>query len=222
MARMLQDRESTDRHLNTTKRHMRLCKQASGAAEFAEAIKNVYDALIAKQGITKEKDEERENTYDDILFFDADLDNGVRTLFEKCRQYDRDNPADRVLPKIFPEGKFTPVTTVSLKKEPDAVEQLAVRLESLGESHALYGIVAQLREKVEASRSAISRYHTAIRDQKIAEAEEEIAQSELRQQYEFNYLDARRKLGRVMADRLFPRTSTRQIAETEPAESTES
>ena len=201
---------------------MRLCKQAPGAAEFADAIKPAFDALIAKQGITKEKAEERENAYDDILFFDTDQDNTVRTLFEKCNQYDRDNPEDRALPKIFPEGKFTLFTRVSVTKQPDTVEEIAVRLESLGESHALYSAVAQLREKIEASRSAITGYHTAIRDQKIAEAEEEIAQSELRQQYEFNYLDARRKLGRTMAERLFPRTSARQTAEIESTDGAES
>ncbi len=44
-----------------------------------------------------------------------------------------------------------------------------------------------------------------IKQVKTCEAEEDIAQAALRRQYENNYLDARKQLGKIRAERLFPK-----------------
>jgi len=207
MAKMLNDRDSTDRHLDLIRRHMRLCKQIKGAGPMAAAIEPVYQVLRQKQIATTAQFNARQDALDDFILRDLELDDAVRTAFEKCKQFDRDNPAAPVLLKMFPDGKYSEITRIERAKEPDAIEQLAVRFESLGTNHALYGIAADLRAKVAASRTGLTTYQTAIRNHKLAEADEEITQANLRQQYEVNYLEIRKFLGRGATDRLFPRQS---------------
>jgi hypothetical protein len=213
MARMLRDNESTGKHLNAGRRHTRLCKKLKGAEKYALNMETVFSQLIVKKKATDEKTDAREDFYDDMILYDTDLDNSIRTSFEKCKQFDRENPGQAVLNKIFPEGKFTVITNIERTKEPDAAEQLAVRFESLGSDHPLYETAAVLREKISASREAINAYYESIREHKLAQAEEEIAQAAFRRQYEANYLDARKEFGKVLAERLFPRITGRSAAE---------
>ncbi len=207
MAKMLSDRESTDRHLDSTRRHIRLCKQVKGAEQLAANIEPAYRDLLQKQAATRAKLEAREDAHDDAILRDADLDDAVRTTFERVKQFDRENPGAQVLLKIFPQGRFSDITRAERAKEPDVVEEVATRLASLGEKHPLNAIAVDLRAKVETARASNAAFLEAIRNQKLAEAEEEIAQANLRRQYEFNYLDARKTLGRAMAERLFPHFS---------------
>ncbi len=94
---------------------------------------------------------------------------------------------------------------MNLQEEPDTVERLAMRTEALGKEHALYPLAAELRKQVAASRKAIKAYEDVIKQLKSCEADEEIAQATLRRQYENNYLDARKQLGKIRAERLFPK-----------------
>lgn len=88
-----------------------------------------------------------------------------------------------------------------------------MRIESLGEQHPLKAVAADLRAKVSVSRAANVTYLEAIRSQKVAEADEEVAQDNLRRHYEINYLEARKTLGRVIAERLFPSFSPAEASE---------
>lgn len=213
MARILYENESSARHLNYTRRHIRLCKQTKGAEKFAAFIQALYDELIVRQKAAGEKDQERENSYDDLILSDTVLDDSVRTAFEKCKQYDRDNPGKAILLKMFPDGKFTPIINTERTVEPDVVEQLALRFESLGAEHPLIGMAADLRARIQQTRQAIGVYNETIRQQKLAEAEEEIARGALRRKYEANMLDARKEFGKTLADRLFPQIT--RVAEEE-------
>ena len=93
---------------------------------------------------------------------------------------------------------------------------IAVRLESLGKEHTLFLLAEELHNSLENSEQAIKGVGNAIREKKLAEAEVEIAKENLILRYEINYLDARKKYGRRMADTLFPRTySQKAIADIE-------
>jgi hypothetical protein len=221
MARMLRETQSTHLHLNASRRHGRLCGKVKGAQKFEDAIKPSRDALVQKQNQTGLKTEEKEDGYDDLMLADAELDDAIRTAFEKCMQFNRDNPGQSLLLKIFPDQKYTDVTMASWTKEPDLAEQVAVRFDNLGPTHPLTPVGADLRTKIASSRAAIAAYYEAIRRQKVAEAEEEIAQAELRRQYEANYLDARKEFGREIADKLFPKVSLNGAQEEIPAGTTE-
>ena len=109
------------------------------------------------------------------------------------------------MPRVFPDGKFGHIVNMNLQDEPDTVERLALRIENLGKEHPLYPLAAELRNQVAASRKAIKAYEDVIKQLKNCEADEEIAQATLRRQYENNYLDARKQLGKIRAERLFPK-----------------
>ncbi len=79
-----------------------------------------------------------------------------------------------------------------------------MRLENLGEKHPLYASAQELRTWISASRKVIRAYQESQQLLKVAETECEMACTALRQQYENNYLDARKQLGKQIAERLFP------------------
>ena len=204
MAQLLYERHSTHVHLNSTKRHMRLCRQVNGTEALITAIELPYNELLEKQKATKLAKENREVAYDDVLFHDNILDDKVRSCFDRCKNYDRDNPGRSVLKLVFPDGKFSGIVNAPLDKEPDKVSEIVARIKSLGADHELNDLVAYLQEGIDNCHNALAVYHTTIKEQKAAEALEDIAKSNLARQYEFNYLDAVKKFGRGFTNRLFP------------------
>ncbi len=204
MAQLLYDRDSTKIHLNSTKRHTRLCRHVPGTEVLIKAIETQYNALIEKQNETLQAEENRETAYDDVQFHDNVMDDKVHSAFEQCKQYDRDNPGRSVLKSVFTEGKYSGIVNAALTREADMVAGLVARLESLGADHQLNRLVAYLQEGIDKCREALANYHNAIRKQKEAEAQEEIAKSNLAKQYEFNYLDSVKMFGKSFANRLFP------------------
>jgi hypothetical protein len=203
MATLLRENDSSNKHINASARHIRLCRQV-GASTLVEAIEPKTQNLRAKQAATKTAIEAVEAAHDDILFTDGDQDNTVKNGFDECKRYDRDNPGSTALSRAFPDGRFTTITMVKTVDEPDEVDNLAARFESFGASHPLFAHAALLRQKAAAVRAKIDVYKAAIKAEKVAEADEQIAKFELRQQYEQNYLDARKLLGKPLAERLFP------------------
>ena len=208
MAQLLYPRDATRKHLSATRRHMRLCRQFTGTQFLIDQIQLPYNTLKDKQAATAKKEEQQQDRYDDLLIADNQLDDVVRTTFRRCEEHDRANPADATLRRIFPEGKFGHIVNMNKQEEPEMVERLAMRVEDLGAEHALNYLSTDLRAQVTASRKAIKAYQDIITQAKTCEAEEEIAQATLRRQYENNYLDARKQLGKKLAERLFPKLTT--------------
>jgi hypothetical protein len=185
--------------------HCKLFQQFNGTQFLVDQIQLPYNDLLAKEAATLKKEEQREDRYDDLLVADNQLDDQVRTVFRRSEEYDRANPADASLPLIFPEGKFGHIISMNMQQEPDTVEKLALRIESLEKDHPLLPLAKELRDRVAASRKAIKAYEESIKQLKTAQAEEDIAKATLRRQYEINYLDARKQLGKTLAERLFPK-----------------
>lgn len=205
MAQLLYPRDATRKHLSASRRHLRLCRQFPGTQFLVDQIQLPYQDVKTKEEATLKKQEIREDRYDDLLIADNQLDDTVRTVFRRCEEYDRATPAEAVLPLVFPEEKFSHIVNMNMQQEPDTVEMLAVRLEKLGKEHGLFPLAKDLRDKVAASRKAIKAYDDSIKQVKLAENEEEMAKATLRRQYENNYLDARKQLGKMRAERLFPK-----------------
>jgi hypothetical protein len=215
MARMLADRDSSALHLNQARRHERLARRYRQDG-YATSIRSVIDALQNKADNSAAKELERQGATDDVAAADADLDDAIRSLYNSAEISERENPGSGVLMKLFPEGGFTAITSISTIQEPAAADALAIRLEDLGGTHALAPHAQKIRTLATAVRNSFTALETAIRTLKAAEAEEEIAQAALRRQYELNYLEARKQLGRPLAERLFPVTRSSGPAE-EPA-----
>jgi hypothetical protein len=210
MAQLLYARNASRKHLNAARRHQRLCRQFPGTEALVDAIQLPYHALKNKLTATQKQEEQREDRYDDLLVADSLLDDQVRNVFRRCEEHDRANPAATVLSVVFPEGKFGPIVNMKIQQEPDAVANLALRLESLGKEHALFPLAKELRTRIAASRKAIVSYEASGQQVKQCRAEEEIAKATLRQQYETNYLDARKQFGKIRAERLFPKLKVSQ------------
>ncbi len=208
MAQLLYDRHSTKIHLNIVKRHMRLCRQFNGTENLVSSIEPSFEALLEKEAASDRATFEKEVASDFVGLNDTNLDDKVKTCFERCKQYDRENPGRPTLLIVFPDNKYTTITRASLKLEPDLAEQMVARLESLGADHSLNELAAGIKEGISKCREALSDYHQSIRLLKGAEADEEIAKSNLRRQYEFNYYDSIKLFGKNFAERLFPVIST--------------
>ncbi len=203
---MITERESTNVHLTTTRRHQRLARRYRREA-LADTIEPLIAALAAKRDTAEDKAFETQAAYDSVLAADADLDDAVRNLFNAAEQHDRDaqNAATPALLTLFPTGGFSDLIDEPLAQEPASVDALATRLDSLGATSTLAPHAAKLRTAAQAVRDALKAQDDAIRIEKSADAEEEIAQGGLRRQYEANYLSARGQWGKPFAERLFPR-----------------
>jgi len=204
---MLFDRDSTVLHLSLARRHERLARRYQQNV-LAAAILAATNGLKTKHELAGDRELDRQSAYDGVLAADGDLDDGFRGLFNSAENYDRDNVGARTLALLFPEGGFGSIIDQPLAQEPSTAEAMATKVEGLEAGHPLAPHAAKLRTLAAGVREALTALDTAVRVQKSAEAEEELAQGVLRRQYEANYLDARKALGRTIAERLFPRART--------------
>jgi hypothetical protein len=203
MARLLAARDSTTIHLNLSRRHQRLARRYRQTA-LADAIKPFIDALKDKADLAEESDLDRQAADDAVSAADADLDDAVRNLFDSAKIAERHDLTGRLLDTLFPDGRFTTITDAADADEPALVEALITRLASLGDNHALAPHVALLRTAISEVNAAFKAHDEAVTAMQVADAAESLAASNLRKQYEANYLDARKQLNRALAERLFP------------------
>ncbi len=221
MAQLLYARDSSQKHMSATRRHLRLCKQVKNTQGLVKQITPAYQLVGEKDQELQAQKLVREDRYDDMLMADNQLDDSVRNLFGKCEAFDRTHPGDNVLQQIFPERKFSHIVTMNRQEEPAMIEKLAMRLENLGEKHSLFPIAQELKQVVATTRKAIRAYQECVQLLKVCETECEMACTALRRQYENNYLDARKQLGRPLAERLFPTFNTKKKSDKTSAEASE-
>lgn len=207
MATLLRDKMSSESHISYSERHVRLCQQTKGTESLVLNIQPKIESLQSKVNFRLEKVKLRYSAYDGIVLNDGVLDDSIKNLADSAKQYDRSTPGRSVFQVLFPDGPPSSITDASYTKETDKADQLLVRLQSLGEGHALLSHVEILSTSIDASRTAITSYQESISEEKAAIANEELAQVALREQYEFNYLDAVKLFGKNHANRLFPKLS---------------
>jgi hypothetical protein len=207
MAQQLYDRHSTNVHLNTTKRHIRLARQAKGTENLVSAIEPFYNELTSKAAAATTASEETELKRDSLTFKDASLDDKVRDLHDACKKHDRDNPGSSVSTLLFPEG-ISPVIYAPIESEPTTVGKLILSIQSLGEGHPLAAHISTLQTAIDECKTAIEELHAAITAEKMADALEAIAKMNLSRQYEQNIYAASSKFGKAYANRLFPAIKT--------------
>lgn len=204
MAMLLKDRDSTDRHLNAGRRHMRLCQEVPGCDQFSASIQPALQNLEAKAAVTKSKIIIRENTLDTLKLRERIAEKKIRTLFERCLQHDRDNIGSHTVEHLFPEGRRTPYVTGERKRKVDMMEQIAKRGEALAADHPLQETITDLKSAIAGARELLAQYSESQLAVKLVTAEEQIAQTNVRRTYEANYLDARKLYGKDVAESIFP------------------
>ena len=208
MATMLRESNSSEKHLNAGRRLVRLSKEVPGCEQFGAGITPALVILGDKVEQTEIKTINREDALDDVKLKERQLNNGIKTVYERCGQYDRENIGAAVVMKLFPDGKYTGITSADRASKADMVDQIGTKAEAFGADHPLTAQIAVLKTLCTALREALAQYAAAQHSVKIASAEEEIARAEVRKVYEANYLDARKTLGRDIAETIFPDLAT--------------
>jgi hypothetical protein len=199
------------------RRHTRLCGQVPGGAIYAQAMQPRLDNLLQKKRNLSAAVEVNENAYDDLIFEDTALDNSVRTLFERSRQYDRENRGN-VSVMLFPDLTFSDIVNMPYSEEPKKVAGLIQKLETLDPNHELRPLAEILQQRVNAVNAALDARAQAAENIRKCQVDVELAKNEVRTQYEVNYLDARKTLGRLIAESLFPKIAKRKTKAAEEDE----
>jgi hypothetical protein len=207
MARLLYQRDSSAFMLNAIRRHKRLCQQNPNGGTFITAIQPAETALRNTCKLLEDAEFAREDAYDDVQLADYDLDNTIRDTFDAWKPYVRNHATEHEVNRIFPDGTFSRIVRMPYANEPNEADAMAAKIESLGATHQLYPFAAAIKAKTAPVRTAIDAHKETIRKQKLAEAEVEIAKMDAVRAYEINYLDARKQLGVIAAERLFPQLS---------------
>lgn len=215
MASLLLIGDSLPRHLEITRRHLRKCSKTPGAASFAERIKPIYDNLKSIQSKLTLGQEEIQDGYDDIDLADTLLDDTVRDLFDLVTISDRRASGLPLLPQVFPAGKFGYIVDSPLASEIDEVKKTIDRLTEADTEGKFAEYVEKLTAGINAVEESIDALKAKIESQKSLKSEAEVIKSNLRWQYELNYLDARKQMGRKRAELLFPKKSNGQKNEEE-------
>jgi hypothetical protein len=183
-------------------------RQVKGGAPFALAIQPKLDKFVQKIQARSVAENVAENVYDDLVLKDSYLDDGVRTLFERSRQYDREN-GDNITELLFPDLTFSNIIKLSYAEQAKKVRDLIQKLETLDQTHELRTLAETLQQKVNAVNEALEARNKAADTIRRCQVEEELAKNEVRLQYEANYFEARKLLGKRIAESLFSKATTR-------------
>lgn len=209
MAQMLRDADSSEKHLSITRRHKRLCKSIKGAEFLALAIEPHYNRQIAAFANKQKAIESEEDAQDDRDLIGRDGADVLRTISERAKQHDRDNPGDNAFGRLYPEGGYSDFIASNGTTSAANCRLIAARIKDLGANHPLSDLATDAEARAVAIENGQKGFDDALRARKLAEADDELAQAALRRAYEENWLDAQKKLGKTMAERLFPRLRKR-------------
>ncbi len=215
MAEMLRDSDSSEKHLSASRRHQRLCRQVREAEFLIAAIEPHHSRLIATMAGKNQANDAEEDARDDLDAQGREAADTLRTASERAKQHDRDNLGSNAHSTIFPDGGFGPYLNSNGTPSAASCNVIATRIQSLGPSHPLATLGAELKTHGDALDTGQTNLESALRARKLAEAEDELAQAALRRAYEENWLDAQKKFGKA-ADRLFPRLRKRRSNDDEP------
>jgi hypothetical protein len=93
---------------------------------------------------------------------------------------------------------------MSLSDEPEEAEQIASKIESMGEENLLFPLAAEIREAVEKCRQAAKDYAANLQTISGLQTEVELRKVNLSRQYAHNYFQAASEFGKNYAEKLFP------------------
>lgn len=215
MARLLYPRDSAKFILNGCRRHVRFCQQNPLGAPYILPIQTPVKVLQTKEDLLEDAKTHREDTYDDVMLGDFDLDTTIKSTSETSKAYMLKHSTDLKVQQLFPNG-YSEITKTPYALEPDKADAVASMIESFGTEHELFPLAAEIRKETANVRAKIVTMKEAIRLQKAAEAEVEIAKLDVIRAYEANYLNARLQLGVMAAERLFPVLTPEKEEEEKP------
>jgi hypothetical protein len=200
----LLESHSLAKHQNAAWRHMQLCRQNKKGEMFIARIEPSYNDLDEKGSILKQANKNRVAANDTVRLKDLFLDDELRKLHNRAKEYDREHPGQHVATMLFPKGKITPIVSMSNNAQPEKVSQIIKKLKSLGSDHELYSFVKTISNGVSDCNNALKAYGESIEIANSAKTDVELSKANLRRQYTASYFEAAGLYGKNYAERLFP------------------
>lgn len=200
----LYDYHSTPKCINASKRSMRLCRQNPGGEKYEQAQLAAHNDLVAKNKAWENAVENSQAAKDKVRLCDRILDNLLIKLNHACADYDKTNTGSFTRTTLFPNGNYEPITSMNIYKEPAKASEMALKIETFGNTHELFPYAAQINKAVENSNKAISEEAAAINAESSARAAVEISKLQLIRKYNSAYHQAADEGGTNFAECLFP------------------
>lgn len=217
MAQMLSKNDSSVKVRRAVRRHLRLSRRTADkeaqaiAQRIGGPLKALEDAIVAAQRAA----DEAEDAFDDWNQADQLLDQSVRRVAHRCREWDALRPGDQSLVRVF--GGMTPTEVIRAPRheEPDIVIKMVVRGRELPKEHPAHELLGDLEKQAHGSREAHRHYLDALQRAGATSAATEIARLTVVRAYRDNFIDIERASGSFIAESCFPilRRSRKTIAE---------
>ncbi|MFN8256406.1 MAG: hypothetical protein U0W24_11985 [Bacteroidales bacterium] len=201
----LSENDSNPRVKDASERYMRLCNQNPKAEKYRQLIAPYFSDYGDKLAELERMQKEVNFAQDAVWLFDGILDNVLRNLNGRAREYDRDNPGSNTAIMLFPGGNITSIITMPDKDEPDAAHSIAQKIIALGDKHELYGYAAKIEDAVAKCRTALSQQVTAVQNLGNAKTALSISKIALVRQYNACYFVAASDVDKLFAENLFPK-----------------
>ena len=206
MAQMLLQRDSAAKVKRAVRRHLRLVRRSGDEKAIAVAQRIAKPLTVLEEALdaAAKAVEAAEDAFDDWNYDDARLDQLVRRLSLRCRDWDASHSGARTTEIVFGGQSPSEIIYAPRHKEPELVAQLLVRARQLPHDHPALPRLDALGQAAEASRSSQRAYIDS--QQRVAEANAavEIAKAGVIRAYRDNFIDIERACGIELADSAFP------------------
>jgi hypothetical protein len=206
MARIPQASNSAAKLIVLSERACRLCSQAgNGAQKYSTQIAQAQQALEQRQKTAAVKAFEKVIAYDAVISAENTLNDSVRSAFDACETYERNNNFTPVVEKAFPGGVFSPIVRAIREKKPDLVRTSIACLRQIApENSELLKIASDLETALQPAVKALETMEQKTHEEVEAEALENLEKKQFTETYRAIYHAAQSDLGRKRADKLFP------------------
>ena len=196
---------SSGRLINIGRRFGRLCTRAgAGAQKYCDRVTDALHQLIQRNDEAEQAGFEADTANDLAMQVNMALSEAVRTAFERCEQHDRENPAEPVTLKVFPNRGFSEIVQAKRVREPELVRQLSNRIKVLGEASPLAPVAQALDAAVAAMDETQVELLSKNRGHDDAATQENLAKVFFVNEYKATFYDAAVERGQRYARTLFP------------------
>lgn len=190
---------------DAAERHIRLCHQNKGGDKYATLIQGVVDNLSTKLTVRDTARKAVSSAGDTAWLADRMLDDVIRKFQGRAKEYDLANPGSNTLNLVLPEGNITSLINEPLEEEPTKANAVALKIKSLGETHTLYPLAAEIESAVTVCNEKLKIRNEAEKAFSEATAIAEIAKAAVVEQYNNTYHKAASEVDKNYAEKLFPR-----------------
>ncbi|SRR6266542_6159053 len=200
----LTEDDSVKRVEDATERHVRLCRQNPNADKHVIVIQPLYLDMEAKKTQHEQTEKDVNAAQDTVWLWNNILNDALRDLHGRAKEYDRNHPGSKTCTLIFPGGNITPIIALPDPDRPDAAQAIVQKTTSLGTTHELFPLAEKIDKAITSCNDAAKQLKTAIQSEGNANTVLTISKIALVRKYNANYFVAASDVDKAFAERLFP------------------